>query len=77
MPTMVERALEKFFDEFLKNNITPNEGLGGAFRGIDGDLSRLEGANAANFLKTERDPGLTHDFTAQDFITPSSSSRKS
>src|SRR5215831_4229417 len=37
MPTAVERALERFFDEFLKRNITPNEGLGGAFRGIERD----------------------------------------
>src|SRR5262245_58485871 len=64
MPTAVERALERFFDEFLKRNITPNEGLGGAFRGIDGDLTRLEGANADTFLGIERDPGLRHDFTA-------------
>jgi hypothetical protein len=63
MPTAVERALEKFFDELLGRNAPSSERLSDAFHKIDSDITALSDANAANFLKIEGNPPLRHDFT--------------
>jgi hypothetical protein len=64
MPTQVERALERFFDEFLGRNFTPSEKLNDAFQKIDRDIASLSDASADTLHKMGRDPGLNHDFAA-------------